>query len=479
MRSEAGTLLLESGIIDESQLQKALSASVASGRTFVQTLIYLGYVNDKELASFFASRLHIPLAEKSLFLRLPEFITRLIPLDIVLTHRTIPVMLHQGVLHMAMSDPTNREAIEEISFITGYSASPVAAPEGLLEQAMEEYYGIPPDNTLEEIQQISKNAQPTLPSEIPILSQIAKTKNNSASHFETLPRPFEPASTPKENDTGPVTGLPTQQPNNIDQPMVIEPASGELAELFGMASKDDEIIHLTKAKNPSVTSINAAIVKKVQSVLRQNIEKESSASAIPSNQSIPSNSKIEKAGTPNPPDADEPANIEFPPIKDAAEAKYLVENASERDEIASTLIQFSRTFMERVVIFIIKKDMLVGWMGTGPGIRKNQIKGIILPLSSPSVFRTTKETQTDYFGSMPRTSTNDMFLAALGEVRPRQVLLIPITVRQKAICILYGDCGGQPGFRKDLGSVHLLALDASLAFERIIIEKKINRLVKK
>ncbi len=465
MRSEAGTLLLESGIIDENQLQRVLSSSVAGGQTFVQALIGLGYMDDKELAAFFSSKLQIPLAEKSLFLRLPTFITRLVPIDIVMTHRTVPVMLHQGVLHMAMSDPTNREALEEISFVTGYNASPVATPDRLLEQAMEEYYGILPDRGQTQVNYVPAVDEGGLSSDFPIFSTLVR--NPSGSHFEESPELIaEAPSTPN------VTELSPAGPKKSDQAtLLIEPASGELEELFGLGSRDQEIIHLTKTKKSTISSINDAIVKKVESVLDQAKSEETRPKTNPIGNVIETNIK--------PPASQQEPENQLTALNDSAKAKYLVDNAKDRDEIARTLVQFSSSLMERVVIFIIKKDMLVGWMGTGSKVKKDQIKGIIIPLSSPSVFRTVKETQTDYFGSMPRTSANEMFLATLGEVRPRQVLLIPITVRQKAICILYGDCGKRPGFRKDLSSIHLLALDASAAFERLILEKKINRLVKK
>ena len=130
-------------------------------------------------------------------------------------------------------------------------------------------------------------------------------------------------------------------------------------------------------------------------------------------------------------------------------------------------------------MFIVKKDIMVGWMGGGEGITNRQVKGIMIPLNSPSVFRTVRETGTDYFGSFPKTTINDVFISALGDVRPRQVLLVPVTVRHKPICILYGDCGASPGFSQDLSPVHLLLTDVSQAFERMIIQAKLGRRVVK
>ncbi|MFC1655008.1 hypothetical protein ACFL2F_04305, partial [Myxococcota bacterium] len=163
----------------------------------------------------------------------------------------------------------------------------------------------------------------------------------------------------------------------------------------------------------------------------------------------------------------------------AEEARILIGEAGDRDAVAHILVRFALSFMPRIAMFIVKKDIVVGWMGGGEGITNRQVKGIMIPLNSPSVFRTVRETGTDYFGSLPKTTINDVFVAALGEVRPRQVLLVPVTVRHKPICILYGDSGASPGFSKDLSPVHLLLTDASQAFERMILQAKVGRKVVK
>jgi len=120
MHSDIGALLVEGGLISEQQLQHALTTAVQYGGTLIQNLIRLEYLGDDELASFLSSKLKLPMAEKTQFENLPAFITRLVPNDTVVAHRLIPIMLHQGVLHVAMVDPTDRAALEEIAFASGY-----------------------------------------------------------------------------------------------------------------------------------------------------------------------------------------------------------------------------------------------------------------------------------------------------------------------------------------------------------------------
>ncbi len=504
MQSEAGTLLVEGGLISEAQLQRALTASVNSGGGLVQNLIRLGATTGDRVAAFFASRLQLPLAQPSQFDNLPAFITRLVPIDVVMNHRTVPLMLHQGVLHMAISDPTNRAALEEISFITGYSASAVAAADELIEAAMARYYDIPPDDEMPAIEPApGRNGGPLGP---PRRAVPAHPAGRDA--FAAGPPPDEqpgPAAPPPDRtDPGdtPVATGPREDTPELETAVVVEPASGELADLFGL-ERDRDVIHLTRPKRvpPTAESITDAI--------RQQVVPEAAAppdQPAPNSQQRPAPGAGEPEPPPQQPGLDENAPPSRPqatarstagfavepeaagasaaddglaPLRDAEAARNMIAEADDRDAVARTLLRYARTSLARVALFIVRKDLLVGWMGAGQGIDPKQVKGIMIPLSSPSVFRTVRETGTDYFGNLPRTTVNDIFLSALGDLRPRQVLLIPITVRHKPICILYGDCGTAAGFTQDLSGIHLIAEDASAAFEQLILQRKMGRLVKR
>jgi hypothetical protein len=475
MQSEAGTLFVQGGLISEGQFQQALAAAFRHGCTLIQALVRLGFLRAEDLAAHLSALLEIPLAEAEQFERLPAFITKLVTPEVVMTHRVVPIMLHRGILHLAMSDPTNRSALEEISFLTGYSVSPVAASEHLVEAAMERYYGIPPDEAIPEM------------SILPGLS------------------PGNPAP-------GPESGLPSPAPSPGDAPdpgqrtdIRWEPPARssdvELEELFWGSRSDQEIIHLTRPKKPappggpeSARNLGEALQAEVLRALEHaqperrtwpqgsepaaEVQARTDARAddpppVPQAPS-PSGAPIAAASGGEPVASEDPA---LSPLPDSQEARLLIKQAAERDDIARVLVRYARTFLPRAVLLIIKKDLLVGWMGAGVGLSGPRVRGIMIPLDSASVFRTTRQTATDYFGSMPRGATNDIFLTSLGDIRPRQVLLIPISVRHKPICILYGDCAAAAGFGADLSPLHLMAQEAAQSFEKLILDRKIGRLV--
>jgi hypothetical protein len=443
---------------------------------------------------------------------LPAFIVRLIPADVVMSHRAIPIMLHQGVLHLAMSDPTDRSGLEEISFITGYSASPVAASDELIESAMARYYGIPPDEldsspigVLTDCEPVGAPV-PAAPSPQPVEAGAFAQAPVIPEYPSEPPTPFSipPPPLPEEDGSSPEPMVfEASQPPGVDWtgiPAMPEPESTDSFAGIQTATEVEEHVDLESlfasrvagehlddqsAPAPQAQSIADAIqqevgkkrhqavqvgdnlfrvqpvVARVTEVLEEAVEEGGGAGPT-----------VQAGGRMTPRAPEEPQ-------RSAEQTRALILEATDRDAVARVLIGFVRAFVPRTAMFIVKKDILVGWMGTGRNVSDSAIKGIMIPLNTPSVFRTVCETGTDYFGNLPHTVVNDIFISALGDIRPRQVLLIPITVRGKAVCILYGDCGAEGGFSQDLGPVHLMVQIVSDAFEKLILEQKINRQVKR
>jgi hypothetical protein len=526
MHSDVGALLVEGGVISEQQLKHALTTVVQYSGTLVHNLIRLGYIADGELASFLSSKLKMPMAEKNQFENLPAFITRLVPNDTVVAHRLIPIMLHQGVLHVAMADPTDRAALEEIAFATGYKASPVVARNTLIEEAMARYYGIPPEDGALPPQAFQL---PPDPQTTDVFPQPAEQEPPPA---EEEPEQPSPTAFSRTLDTLPAEEPPPEKPEGAEESVqppdqgedqeagqeagleqakkrleVVEKEEDELEELFfGLGGEDRGIVHLTHRKGEVLhgSGTIADAIRSSQAGVEPPPEEQKPGSALESilfraraeaetkrvgeevDEVVKEHMQVTEAESgEHPPgpgevsDEELPAEPPFEPLTSGEDARILIGEAGDRDEVARILVRFALSIMPRIALFIVKRDIVVGWMGGGEGINSRQVKGIMIPLNSPSVFRTVRETGTDYFGSLPKTTVNDIFISALGDLRPRQILLVPVTVQHKPICILYGDCGSSPGFSKDLSPVHLLLADVSQAFERMILQAKMSRRVVK
>ncbi len=140
MALKIGELLLKAQLITDEQLQKALDEQKQTGGRLGEHLIKKGFVTEEDILDCLSQQYGVP----SINLRhfdIDEGIIRLIPADIARKYQFIPVSKTGATLTVAMGDPTNVFAMDDITFITGYRVEPVVASEEALREAIDRYYG--------------------------------------------------------------------------------------------------------------------------------------------------------------------------------------------------------------------------------------------------------------------------------------------------------------------------------------------------
>ncbi len=142
--SRLGELLVREKMISLQQLQKAQEEAKRSGKRLGHALTQLGFVNDQDLTSFLARQYSLPSINLNEFDIDPE-VLKLIPKDIARKHMVIPVNRAGATLIVAMSDPSNIYAIDELKFLTQYNIEPVVASEASIEESIQRYYEKAPD----------------------------------------------------------------------------------------------------------------------------------------------------------------------------------------------------------------------------------------------------------------------------------------------------------------------------------------------
>lgn len=135
-----GELLTKAKLLTEDQLQKALDEQKQSGGRLGEHLIRLGYVTEEDILDCLSQQYGVPSINLQHF-EIDESIIRLIPADVARKYQFIPVSKTGATLTVAMSDPTNVFAMDDITFITGYRVEPVVASEEALRDAIDKYYG--------------------------------------------------------------------------------------------------------------------------------------------------------------------------------------------------------------------------------------------------------------------------------------------------------------------------------------------------
>ena len=139
MVDRLGELLVREKLITTDQLKKAIEEQRSSGGRLGYNLAKLGYVNEKDLTIFLSKQYGIPAVDLAATEIDPEIIKQ-IPQDIANKYQVIPISRTGSTLVIAMADPSNIFAIDDLKFLTGYNIDSVVASEVAIKDAIEKYY---------------------------------------------------------------------------------------------------------------------------------------------------------------------------------------------------------------------------------------------------------------------------------------------------------------------------------------------------
>src|SRR3954470_9475865 len=134
-----GELLLKEKRITSAQLQDALSYQKTNGGKLGFNLVKLGFVRDEEITALLSKQYGVPSINLSQF-DLPAAVIKLIPADTAQKYQIVPLSRAGATLTIAMTDPTNVFAMDDIKFMTGYNVEPVVASETAVSEAIQRYY---------------------------------------------------------------------------------------------------------------------------------------------------------------------------------------------------------------------------------------------------------------------------------------------------------------------------------------------------
>ena len=137
-----GDLLLKEKRITPAQLQEALSYQKTNGGKLGYNLVKLGFVKDEEITALLSKQYGVPSINLTQF-EIDPGIIKLIPAETAHKYQIIPLSRSGATLTIAMTDPTNVFAMDDIKFMTGYNVEPVVASETAVADAIARYYAAP------------------------------------------------------------------------------------------------------------------------------------------------------------------------------------------------------------------------------------------------------------------------------------------------------------------------------------------------
>ncbi len=140
MSSKLGDLLVKESLISQQQLKEALEYQRVNGGRLGNCLIKLGFVTDDEITAILSRQYGVPSINLSFFDVDPS-IVKLIPIETAQKYQILPLSRVGSTLTIAMIDPTNVFAMDDIKFMTGFNIEPVVASETAIREAIDKYYG--------------------------------------------------------------------------------------------------------------------------------------------------------------------------------------------------------------------------------------------------------------------------------------------------------------------------------------------------
>ncbi|HXY38289.1 MAG TPA: ATPase, T2SS/T4P/T4SS family [Vicinamibacteria bacterium] len=140
MPVKLGELLLKESMVSPQQLQEALTHQKMNGGKLGKALVGLGFVKDEEITSLLSRQYGVPSINLEHF-EVDPAIIKIIPAETARKYQVLPLSRSGATLTIAMADPTNVFAMDDIKFMTGYNVEPVVASESTLDEAIDRYYG--------------------------------------------------------------------------------------------------------------------------------------------------------------------------------------------------------------------------------------------------------------------------------------------------------------------------------------------------
>src|SRR5881394_2981113 len=134
-----GELLLKEKRITPAQLQEALNYQKTSGGKLGYNLVKLGFVKDEEITALLSKQYGVPSINLTQF-QIDPAVVKLVPPETAQKYQIIPLSRSGASLTIAMTDPTNVFAMDDIKFMTGYNVEPVVASETAITEAVQKYY---------------------------------------------------------------------------------------------------------------------------------------------------------------------------------------------------------------------------------------------------------------------------------------------------------------------------------------------------
>jgi type IV pilus assembly protein PilB len=152
MSQRLGDLLVKEKVITPEQLEQTTKLQKESHCRLASALVKLGFLSDEDVTNFLSRQYGVPAINLSYF-EIDPAVVKLIPYETAKRYQILPLSRVGASLTIAMVDPTNVFAMDDIKFMTGFNIEPVVASESSIVEGIDKAYGTSKEEELEQVMQ--------------------------------------------------------------------------------------------------------------------------------------------------------------------------------------------------------------------------------------------------------------------------------------------------------------------------------------
>jgi len=473
--AKLGQLLVARGWITVQQLTRALKNQNVAGGRLGTCLLEMDALSEELLLKGLAEQHGVPAAGPDDLRGVPDEVLELIPDKLARRLRCVPFRVEGSRLDLAVTDPRNLSAQDEIAFASGKRVKVFVAPEIRILEALEKYYReeCPSrfGNVLDRLNRARFLWDKPAPPAQPELTQPVLHSPLFDTPVAIKMPPHLPELTPLAASPAapPPAPPPARYAAPVTPPMPAMPASARPA---------------PAAPRPSAVAAVAAAI----------VEEPAAAMASPSSPSI----AAPPEAVPIPPPIPKPVplpraksvsltpeeRVELgafswvePATGSAGEAPITLDEATaalakagDLDQVGEILLGFLGRIYRRAALFHVTRDRVAGWRIHGQGIDREAFSQFSVGFDQPSLFLNLRQGSSLYLGPLPPMPAHRQLARTWGGDLPRDCVMLPVHVKDRMVLVLYAD--GATGGTVSLPLLQQLNRAATAAVEHCIIARK-------
>jgi hypothetical protein len=430
MPRDLAALLVEEGAVPADVVERALARQRELGGTLDTALLELGAMPEAQLAGWLSRAAELPQAPDSAWAAADPRARRVFPSRVAERHGLAPFALEGRELALVATYPVDLGLLDEISFMLSLHLTPHVGPEWRVRELIHRIYG------------------GALPPRLAALSGGPPAEVEPAA--EPPPAPAEEPPAPRAPPPTTAAAAAGFAPGGQEQ---LEPLAAALAQAL-------ESVEVTVDEGGDAGEPPAPAAPPQAAAAQEPPAEE------------PEDELEEELPPEEPPTA---LDRSAPPRWTLDEARAALGAARHRDEVVLVALRYARDFFEFAAMFAVTRDAVAGHDALGVEEGRDRARSVAIWASDPGIFRTVIEMQSPYLGPVvPGAAGTDAVLHGLART-PRTVLVYPVLLRERAVCVLYADNGEAPVSARRLGDLLLFLSTVGTAFERMIRDRKARR----